>query len=44
MQIKINAEALLNKRRKRKEEKLAKGKFHNSLQLPISLLIMFDNW
>ncbi len=29
MQIKINAEALLTKRRKRKEEKLAKGKFHN---------------
>ncbi len=44
MQIKINAEALLTKRRKRKEEKLAKGKFHNSLQLPICLLIIFDNW
>ncbi len=40
MQIKINAEALLTKRRKRKEEKLAKGKFHNSLQLPICLLII----
>ncbi len=43
MQIKINAETLLTKRRKRKEEKMAKGKFHKSLLLPICLLIMFDN-
>ncbi len=39
MQIKIKAEALLTKRRKRKEEKLAKGKFHKSLQLTITILI-----
>ncbi len=39
MQIKIMAEALLTKTRKRKEEKLAKGKFHKSLQLTITILI-----